>query len=121
MTGTKNGLILSTKNSSSDKSHQPNTNPDTVHEDARERSNISPPQLSAADEMIMLLEEQVAKLLEAAANDTVVTYCDGKFTYNDMRTCGISLLGHNVGINNIKLTEAGWLENGPAEHIVYCC
>ena len=99
---TKNGPLLPTKKQfcSSDNSHKPNTNPDTVHEDARERSNISQSQLSAADAMIISLEEQVAELLKAAENDTVVTYCDGKFI--DMRTCCISLLGHNVGINNLN-------------------
>ena len=54
-------------------------------------------QLSTADETIMSLEEQVAELVEVAEDDTVVTYSNGKFT-DDMRTCCISLLGHNVRI-----------------------
>ena len=56
--------------------------------------------LTRADQIISSLEDESSELAAELAREEIVTFEDGKYT-DEMRQCCMSLLSHNVGVNNV--------------------
>ena len=56
--------------------------------------------LTRADQIISSLDCEISELAAELAREQIVTFEDGKYT-DEMRQCCMSLLSHNVGVNNV--------------------